>query len=144
MRCCYLMDDEVISIVRRLCASVKEMHCNAHFAFFVCKTDSQLALITGNALQPFQNISTSSRLSAPNFFFFFHSILGYERFIWFWGVDACHWAGVMWQTSARVFYSLLQNSIKGKGWLIKCQPVVLWKHQWCHNVTIYAPAHSHL
>ena len=40
--------------------------------------------------------------------------------------------------------SLLRDSTKMNGWLIKCHSVVLWKHQWCHSMTIYVSTHSYL
>lgn len=110
------------------------MRCIAVLTVF--QTDTPLTLITGNALQPFQNIGTSSLLLAPALSSLDLRMRAISLILW---EDACHWAGVMWQSDAWVFHSLLQNSIKVKGCLIKCQTVVLWKHQWWHSVTIYAP-----
>lgn len=39
-------------------------------------------------------------------------------------VDVCCQAGVTWQTDAWVFYTPPQNSVKVKGWLMRCHTVV--------------------
>lgn len=109
------------------CGDVREVHCYVHFPVF----GKAYQLSVHCRISPFPDICSPDIKSGTNSFNFEAVRLPLSR---------CLCDSLM----AEHCNSCCCNSIKVRGLVIKCQTVVLWKHQQCHSVRIYASTHSHL